>query len=76
MTGESAHILAREGNLAVTHLPGRAHPGIHIQGDTFLELHRQLTAAAARVHDAPAELEVAIAELTAIRTFYEERWRC
>jgi hypothetical protein len=46
---EQAQVLARGGNTAVIQLKGRAFPGIHIQGDTFAELRRQLAEAIGRL---------------------------
>ncbi|MFI1992969.1 DUF6959 family protein [Actinoplanes sp. NPDC020271] len=49
MSDEQAHVLACGGNLAVTQLDGRAFPGIHIQGDTFAALQRQITQSVGRL---------------------------
>jgi hypothetical protein len=49
---ELARVLARGGNAAVVQLQGRAFPGLHVQGDTFAELQRQLADVAARLRGA------------------------
>ncbi|MCM4078239.1 DUF6959 family protein [Paractinoplanes hotanensis] len=77
MTDEQARVLARDGNVAVTQLAGRAFPGIHIQGDTFAELQRQFADAVSRVRharddtDAWEALDSAVEDLTQILRFYE-----
>lgn len=45
---ERAQVLARDGNMAIVQLEGRAFPGICVQGDAFAELQRQLMDAAGR----------------------------
>jgi hypothetical protein len=77
MSDEVARVLARSGNVAVTRLDGRVFPGVHIQGDTFAGLHRQLADGLGRLHrtatDAGAldDLDHAVAEMTQILRFYE-----
>ncbi|MEU8606926.1 hypothetical protein AB0C29_02845 [Actinoplanes sp. NPDC048791] len=77
MTDEQARVLARDGNVAVTQLNGRAFPGLHIQGDTFAELQRQLAGAVSRLShardDAEAwdDLDSAVEELAQMLHFYE-----
>lgn len=77
MVDEYAHVLARGGNTAVTHLAGRTFPGLHIQGDTFAELQRSLADAAGRLRRGPTEaatlddLDNAIAEMAQMLRFYE-----
>jgi hypothetical protein len=74
---EQAQVLARDGNAAVVHLPGRAFPGLHVQGDTFAELRRQLADAAGRLRraadgdEALDELDYAVEEMTQMLRFYE-----
>ncbi|MGI5175790.1 DUF6959 family protein [Dactylosporangium sp. CA-152071] len=77
MTDEQARVLARGGNVAVTWLDGRAFPGIHVQGDTFAEVHRQIADAARRLRgangdsDALDDLDYAVREMTDMLHFYE-----
>jgi hypothetical protein len=77
VTEEQARVLARDGNVAVTQLSGRAFPGIHIQGDTFAELQRQFADAVSQLRhtrddtDAWVELDSAVGELTQMVRFYE-----
>lgn len=77
MTDEQARVLARDGNVAVTWLDGRAFPGIHVQGDTFAELHRLLADVASRLrhaaHNSEAldDLDYTVEEMTNILRFYE-----
>jgi hypothetical protein len=74
---EQAHVLARGGNVAVTQLDGRAFPGIHVQGDTFAELQRQLADAASRMRrtvgdrEALDDLDYTVEEMTKMLRFYE-----
>lgn len=77
MTDEQARVLARDGNVAVTWLAGRAYPGIHVQGDTFAELHRQFADATSRIGrtvdagDALDDLNHAVRQMTSMLHFYE-----
>lgn len=77
MSEERARVLARGGNVAVTWLDGRAFPGIHVQGDTFAELHRQIADAADRLRrsardgEALDDLDYAVEEMTDLLRFYE-----
>jgi hypothetical protein len=77
VTDEQARVLAHGGNVAVTWLDGRAFPGIHVQGDTFAELHRQLADAASRLRrtvgdsEALDDLDYAVEEMTNMLRFYE-----
>ncbi|MEO3746021.1 hypothetical protein [Plantactinospora sp. B5E13] len=77
MTDEQARVLARGGNVAVTWLDGRASPGIHVQGDTFAELHRLLAEVASRLHrdvgdsEALDDLDRTVEEVTSMLRFYE-----
>lgn len=77
MNLEQARVLARGGNAAVTQLDGRAFPGIHIQGDTFAELQRQLADCVSRVRhaaddtDAWDDLDDVVEEVTQMLRFYE-----
>ncbi|MFI7598871.1 DUF6959 family protein [Actinoplanes sp. NPDC049681] len=76
MNLDQARVLAPGGNAAVTHLDGRAFPGIHIQGDTFAELQRQLADSVSRVRhaaddtDAWDDLDYVVEEVTQILRFY------
>ncbi|GAA2687944.1 DUF6959 family protein [Actinoplanes palleronii] len=77
MSDEQARVLARNGNLAVTHLDGRAFPGVHIQGDTFANWQHQLAEATRRLHnttddaDATDDLTDVVEEMTEVLRFYE-----
>jgi hypothetical protein len=77
MTDEQARVLARGGNVAVTWLDGRAFPGLHVQGDTFAEVHRQIADAARRLRttdgdsDALDKLDYAVGEMTDMLHFYQ-----
>jgi hypothetical protein len=77
VTKEQARVLARDGNVAVTQLAGRAFPGIHIQGDTFAELQRQFADAVNQLRrtrddtDAWEKLDSAVEELTQMVRYYE-----
>ena len=77
MTDEQAHVLARGTNIAVTHLQGRAFPGIHVQGDTFSALLQQFVTAADRWRhaaddqEALEDLDYAVEEMTDILRYYE-----
>ncbi|GIG01008.1 DUF6959 family protein [Catellatospora citrea] len=70
-------LLDRAGNIAVVHLPGRAFPGVHIQGDTLSVLRTQLADAARVLREAPGEadaldeLDYAVAELNDLLAYYE-----
>ena len=61
----------------MTHLPGRAFPGVHVQGDTFADLGGQFAAAAQRLRHDPGDaealddLDYAVAELAGMIRFYE-----
>ena len=58
-------------------LDGRAFPGIHVQGDTFAELHRLLADVASRLHHAVGDsealddLDYTVEEMTNMLRFYE-----
>ncbi|GAA3265364.1 hypothetical protein Dvina_16730 [Dactylosporangium vinaceum] len=77
MTDEQARVLARGGNIAVTWLDGRAFPGIHVQGDTFAGLCRQIAEAASRLRhtggdsEASDDLGYAVEEMAGMVRFYE-----
>jgi hypothetical protein len=77
MEQERAEVLSRSGNYAVVHLPGRAFPGPHVQGDTLATLRTQLAGAARvlreRPDDADAldELDAVVEDIDAMLTFYE-----
>jgi hypothetical protein len=74
---EEAAVVARDGNWAVVHLPGRRFPGVHIQGDTFAALRAQFLGAARALRRDPsdlgalAELDAAVAEMDALLGYYE-----
>jgi hypothetical protein len=78
MEQSETQLLSRAGNYAVVHLPGRAFPGIHVQGDTFAALRMQLVGAARTLRreptdlDALDELDVAVEEMGVILGFYEQ----
>jgi hypothetical protein len=81
MAGEQAQVLARDGNAAVVHLPGRVFPGVLLQGDTFAALQRQFADAAARLRRAAGDdealddLEYAVAEMAQVmRSHRMQRW--
>ncbi|WP_433796142.1 DUF6959 family protein [Actinoplanes sp. CA-252034] len=77
MMENEARVLAVGGNVAVTHLDGRAFPGVHVQGDTFAGLRAALAGAAGRLRQAPGDaealddLDYAIGEMTLLLEFYE-----
>lgn len=77
MTDEQARVIARGGNVAVTWLDGRAFPGLHVQGDTFAELYRQIVDAARRLRrtdgdsDALDDLDYVVGEMTDMLHFYQ-----
>lgn len=66
MSEERAQIVERGGNIAVTWLPGRRFPGIHIQGDTFANLLHGLRAA-----ENAEERDYLLAEMDEMLRFYE-----
>ena len=71
-------LLAGGGNIAVTHLPDRAFPGVHIQADTLHSLREQFALAARMLRDSAAdaeameELDYAVAELDGFLDYYEQ----
>ncbi|GAB1644704.1 DUF6959 family protein [Krasilnikovia sp. MM14-A1259] len=77
MSSDKPEVLARTGNHAVVHLPGRAFPGIHLPGDSFAALHLQLAAAARALRaepgdeDALGELDHVVEEVGAVLETYE-----
>ncbi|MEU8665253.1 DUF6959 family protein, partial [Actinoplanes philippinensis] len=77
MAESEARVLAAGGNVAVTHLGGRAFPGVHLQGDTFANLREALAAAAGRLRRDPGDgealddLDHAVGEMTEVLRFYE-----
>jgi hypothetical protein len=70
-------LLSRAGNWAVVQLPGRAYPGIHVQGDNFAALRMELAEAARALRDGPGnvdaldKLDHAVEEMAAMLDFYE-----
>lgn len=74
---EQARVLARGTSIAVTQLEGRASPGIHVQGDTFLALLQQFDDVAGRLREAVGgpealeDLDHAVEEMAQILRFYE-----
>ena len=78
MEQEQAQVLSRSGNWAVVQLPGRALPGIHVQGDAFATLRTQLARAARALHEGPSnvealdELDHTVEEIGAMLGFYEQ----
>jgi hypothetical protein len=77
VTDEQARVLGRGGNVAVTQLDGRAFPGIHVQGDTFAGLQRQLAGAVSRLRrtvgdcEALDDLDDAVEDMAKMLSFYE-----
>jgi hypothetical protein len=77
MSETRARVLARGGNVAVTHLDGRAFPGVHVQGDTFAELLNGVTGAAGRLRRDPGDgealddLDYVAGEMAEMLRFYE-----
>lgn len=75
---EEPSVLARDGNWAVVHLPGRRFPGVHVQGDTVAALRAQFFEAARALRRDPAdlkaldELDAAVAEIDALIGYYEQ----
>ena len=67
-------MLASGGNVAVTHLAGRAFPGLHIQGDTFANLRQEVADVARRLRQDPTDgealddLDHTVREMTELRT--------
>ena len=61
----------------MTWLDGRAFPGIHIQGDTFAELHRMVADVAGRLRhtvgdsEALSDLDYAVEEMADMLRYYE-----
>jgi hypothetical protein len=59
-------------------LPGRAFPGLHVQGDTLAALRTQLVGAARALRERPGdaealdELYAAVEDIDAMLGFYEE----
>lgn len=74
---EQAKLLAREGNLAVVHLPGRHFPGLMMQGDTFHNLLEQVRMVrdAKDPEERQDELEYAIKEMEEALEFYAKTLR-
>lgn len=70
-------MLSRGTNCAVVQLPGRAFPGIHLQGDTFAALQAQLAEAARLLRHDPGdraaldELDDAVRQAERFLGFYE-----
>ncbi|RAN94453.1 hypothetical protein GAR05_04975 [Micromonospora saelicesensis] len=77
MSEEQAQVLSRGTICAVVQLPGRAFPGIHVQGDTFAALLTQLADAARLLRQDPDqrealdELDHAVREVEGLLSFYE-----
>jgi hypothetical protein len=77
MEQEQACVLSRSGNWAVVQLPGRAFPGIYVQGDTFAVLQTQLAGAARALHERSGDVEAldqldhAVEEIGTMLGFYE-----
>jgi hypothetical protein len=78
MEPESAVVLSRAGNCAVVQLPGRAFPGVHVQGDTFRLLQGQVAWAARTLRQDPGndealdELDDAVQRMAAFIAVDEE----
>jgi predicted RNase H-like HicB family nuclease len=58
MQDEQARVLARDGNVAIVQLTGRRFPGVHVQGDTFAELRRQLADTVGRMRRTSSDGDV------------------
>ena len=77
MQDEQARVLARDGNIAIVQLEGRAFPGLHVQGDTFMELRQQLADAVVRLRQSGCdgevmeELDGVVQEMTEMLARYE-----
>ncbi|MBG6105440.1 DUF6959 family protein [Micromonospora vinacea] len=77
MNEEQAQVLSRGTNCAVVQLPGRAFPGIHVQGDTFAALLTQLADAARLLRQdrdhrgALDDLDHAVREVEGLLSFYQ-----
>jgi predicted RNase H-like HicB family nuclease len=77
VSDEQGQVLAIGGNVAVTHLVGRAFPGVHMQGDTFANLRQQIADVARRLRRDPSDdealddLDYAVEEMTQVLQFYE-----
>ncbi|NMO52877.1 hypothetical protein HH310_16970 [Actinoplanes sp. TBRC 11911] len=77
MEDQQARVLRRDGNAAVVQLTGRAFPGIHLQGDTFAAIQKQLAEAAVKLrriaddHEALDDLDYAVEEMAQLLRFYE-----
>lgn len=78
MDEDGAPILARAGNWAVVHLPGRRFPGLHLQGDTLAAMRTQLADAARVLRGDPAdahaldEVDDVVEEMSALLAYYEQ----
>ena len=76
-SSEDARVYARDGNLAVVHLPGRQLPAVALQGDTFHTLVAQAEEVSAALLNSGTDPEIAgemedlVTRLHAVRAFYE-----
>lgn len=76
-SSEDAPIYARDGNLAVVHIPGRRFPAVAVQGDTFHTLVVQAEEVSAALLTAGVDIEIVaevedlVARLRAVRAFFE-----
>lgn len=70
-------LLSRAGNAAVVHLPGRAFPGVNLQGDSLSVLRTHLAEAAEALRATPGdadaldELDYVVRELNELLAYYE-----
>ena len=77
VSDERMRVLAIGGNIAVAQIIGRAFPGVHIQGDTFADLHQQVADVARRLRRDPRDaealddLDYAVDEMARSLQFYE-----
>ncbi|MBV1853186.1 DUF6959 family protein [Catellatospora tritici] len=77
MERHEVELLSRDGNCAVTHLPGRNFPGLYVQGDTFAELRGLFLRAARTLRERPGDpdalddLDHGIRDMTEMLEFYE-----
>ncbi|GHJ44320.1 hypothetical protein Cs7R123_16620 [Catellatospora sp. TT07R-123] len=77
MERSDVELLRHGGNWAVTHLPDRNFPGLHVQGDTFAELRGVFLRAARTLRERPGDadalddLDHGIRDMTEMLEFYE-----
>ncbi|ADG76015.1 conserved hypothetical protein [Cellulomonas flavigena DSM 20109] len=74
---EPVSVLARDGNRAVVHLPGRRFPALAVQGDTLSTLRDDAAEAlellaSAEVEEATETLRLLVDDLGELLGFYEQ----